>query len=178
MRGVVAQRIVRTIRKPRNKADEAIAPKPGGTGLSGRSALSRRSPMGACHGLRGASCSSSRKASVAATRDLFRGSLGAWAHQTLSGLRCASSAIGAHAVIGERTRIGERAEVGAGTVVGEDCSIDNDCLLHPRVVVYARSAIGPRTIVHSGAVIGADGFGMAEQDGRWLKIPQLGRVVG
>jgi len=89
----------------------------------------------------------------------------------------ASAAIGAHAVIGEHARIGERAEVGAGTVVGEGCSIDDDCLLHPRVVVYARSAIGPRTIVHSGAVIGADGFGMAEQDGRWLKIPQLGRVV-
>jgi UDP-3-O-[3-hydroxymyristoyl] glucosamine N-acyltransferase len=37
--------------------------------------------------------------------------------------------------------------------------------------------LGPRTIVHSGAVIGADGFGMAEQDGRWLKVPQVGRVV-
>src|SRR6266508_5163887 len=48
---------------------------PNGTGLSGRSAVSPRSPMGACHGLRVASCSSSRKASVAATRDLFRGSL-------------------------------------------------------------------------------------------------------
>src|SRR6266403_526472 len=77
MRGVAAQRIVRTIRKPRNKADEAIAPKPGGTGLAGRSALSRRSPMGACHGLRVASRISSRKAAVAATRDLFRGSLSA-----------------------------------------------------------------------------------------------------
>jgi UDP-3-O-[3-hydroxymyristoyl] glucosamine N-acyltransferase len=89
----------------------------------------------------------------------------------------ASAAIGAHAVIGERTHVGERAAVGAGTVIGEDCTVDDDCLLYPRVVVYQRSAIGPRTIVHSGAVIGADGFGMAEQDGRWLKIPQLGRVV-
>jgi UDP-3-O-[3-hydroxymyristoyl] glucosamine N-acyltransferase len=89
----------------------------------------------------------------------------------------ASAAIGAHAVIGERTEVGERAAVGAGTVVGEDCTVGEDCLLYPRVVVYPRSAIGPRTIVHSGAVIGADGFGMAEQDGRWLKIPQLGRVV-
>ena len=88
-----------------------------------------------------------------------------------------SAAIGAHAVIGERTQVGERAAVGAGTVVGEDCTVGDDCLLYPRVVVYPRSAIGPRTIVHSGAVIGADGFGMAEQDGRWLKIPQLGRVV-
>ncbi|MDQ2963381.1 MAG: UDP-3-O-(3-hydroxymyristoyl)glucosamine N-acyltransferase [Pseudomonadota bacterium] len=89
----------------------------------------------------------------------------------------ASAAIGAHAVIGERTHVGERATVGAGTVIGEDCAVGDDCLLYPHVVVYPRSAIGPRTIVHSGAVIGADGFGMAEQDGRWLKIPQLGRVV-
>jgi UDP-3-O-[3-hydroxymyristoyl] glucosamine N-acyltransferase len=89
----------------------------------------------------------------------------------------ASAAIGAHAVIGERTHVGERAAVGAGTVIGEDCTVGDDCLLYPGVVVYTRSAIGPRTIVHSGAVNGADGLGMAEQDGRWLKIPHLGRVV-
>src|SRR5207244_4883012 len=66
------------IRNPRNNADEAIAPKPGGTGPQlaneGRSAVSRRSPMGACHWRRVASCISSQKASVATTRDLFRGS--------------------------------------------------------------------------------------------------------
>jgi UDP-3-O-[3-hydroxymyristoyl] glucosamine N-acyltransferase len=88
-----------------------------------------------------------------------------------------TAAVGAHAVIGERTTIGDRAQVGAGTVVGDDCAVGEDCLLHPRVVMYAGSAIGPRTIIHSGAVIGADGFGMAEQDGRWLKIPQLGRTL-
>ena len=88
-----------------------------------------------------------------------------------------SAAVGAHAVIGERTTIGERASVGAGTVVGEDCSIGNDCLLYPRVVLYARTQIGPRTIVHSGAVIGADGFGMAEHAGRWIKVPQIGRTL-
>src|SRR5438132_3679740 len=74
MLGAAAQRIVHAIRNPRNNADEAIAPKPGGTGLSGRSAVSRRSPMGAYHWRRVASCISSRKASVATTRDLFRGS--------------------------------------------------------------------------------------------------------
>jgi UDP-3-O-[3-hydroxymyristoyl] glucosamine N-acyltransferase len=88
-----------------------------------------------------------------------------------------SAAVGPHAVIGERARIGERCQIGAGTVIGEECSIGDDCLLHPRVVVYPRSVIGARAIVHSGVVIGADGFGMAEQDGRWLKVPQLGRVV-
>jgi UDP-3-O-[3-hydroxymyristoyl] glucosamine N-acyltransferase len=92
--------------------------------------------------------------------------------------RVASTAtVSAHAVIGERAEIGERVQVGAGTVIGEDCTVGDECQLHPRVVLYARSIIGPRTIVHSGAVIGADGFGMAEHEGRWVKIPQLGRVI-
>ncbi len=47
----------------------------------------------------------------------------------------------------------------------------------PRVTIYDGCVIGPRVIIHSGAVIGADGFGMAEEGGRWLKIPQVGRVV-
>jgi UDP-3-O-[3-hydroxymyristoyl] glucosamine N-acyltransferase len=88
-----------------------------------------------------------------------------------------SATIAAHVVIGERATIGERTEVGAGTVIGEDCSVGDDCVLHPRVVLYARTRVGPRAIIHSGAVLGADGFGMAELDGRWLKVPQIGRVL-
>src|SRR5438132_1023184 len=75
MLGAAAKRIVQAIRKPRNNADGAIAAKPEGTGLSGRSAVSRRSPMGIYHWLRVASCISSRQASVATTRGLCRGSL-------------------------------------------------------------------------------------------------------
>jgi UDP-3-O-[3-hydroxymyristoyl] glucosamine N-acyltransferase len=89
----------------------------------------------------------------------------------------ASAAIGPNVVIGERGVVGERASLGGGTVVGDDCSIGNDCVLHPRVVLYARTQIGPRTIIHSGAVIGADGFGMAEHGGRWIKVPQIGRTL-
>jgi UDP-3-O-[3-hydroxymyristoyl] glucosamine N-acyltransferase len=89
----------------------------------------------------------------------------------------ASAVIDAHTVIGALVRIGERTEVGAGTVIGDDASVGDDCVLHARVVIYPRSVIGARTIIHSGAVIGADGFGMAEDDGRWIKVPQLGRVL-
>jgi UDP-3-O-[3-hydroxymyristoyl] glucosamine N-acyltransferase len=89
----------------------------------------------------------------------------------------ATAVIGAHSVIGARARVGERTEVGAGTVIGDDATIGDDCVLHARVVIYPRSAIGARTIIHSGAVIGADGFGMAEHEGRWIKVPQLGRVL-
>jgi UDP-3-O-[3-hydroxymyristoyl] glucosamine N-acyltransferase len=89
----------------------------------------------------------------------------------------AGAAISAHAVIGERTTIGEGTQIGAGTVIGEDCSVGDDCVLHPGVVLYAHTSVGSRTIIHSGAVLGADGFGMAEQEGRWLKVPQIGRTL-
>jgi putative N6-adenine-specific DNA methylase len=75
MRGVAAQRIVRAIRKPRNKADEAIAPKPGWDGAFRAICFVARLANSAYYWLRLASRISSRKAAVAATRDLFRGSL-------------------------------------------------------------------------------------------------------
>ncbi|MEP6996722.1 MAG: UDP-3-O-(3-hydroxymyristoyl)glucosamine N-acyltransferase [Betaproteobacteria bacterium] len=89
----------------------------------------------------------------------------------------ASATIGPCVVIGDRASVGERTRIHAGCAIGEDCSIGDDVVLHPRVVLYARTVIGARTLVHSGAVLGADGFGMAEENGKWLKVPQLGRVV-
>jgi UDP-3-O-[3-hydroxymyristoyl] glucosamine N-acyltransferase len=88
-----------------------------------------------------------------------------------------SAEIGPYAVVGAGAVIGERARVGPACTIGSRATIGDDTLLHATVTIYDRCAIGPRTIVHSGAVIGADGFGMAEDNGRWLKIPQLGRVV-
>ena len=89
----------------------------------------------------------------------------------------ASAMVGPNVVIGHRASIGARAQIHAGCAVGDGCTVADDVTLYPHVVLYANSVLGPRTIVHSGAVIGADGFGMAEQDGRWLKVPQVGRVV-
>jgi UDP-3-O-[3-hydroxymyristoyl] glucosamine N-acyltransferase len=85
--------------------------------------------------------------------------------------------VGAHASIGARARIGRAAIVGIGCVIGADVEVGEGCVLHPNVVVYPRCVLGPRTTVHAGAVIGASGFGMAEEGGRWLRIPQIGRVV-
>src|SRR6185369_17565965 len=88
-----------------------------------------------------------------------------------AGARIAASAIvGPYAVIGKRATIGERSDIGAGCAIGEDVVIGEDALLHARVTIYYGCRIGARAIIHSGAVIGADGFGMAEEDGRWLKI--------
>ena len=89
----------------------------------------------------------------------------------------ATSSIGAYAVVGAHAQVGERAVVGALCVVGEDVAIGDDAVLDAHVTIYARCIVGARTLVHGGAVIGADGFGLADDAGRWRKIPQLGRVV-
>jgi len=100
------------------------------------------------------------------------------AAKVASGANVAKSArIEACAVIEEGAEIGERAWIGAGSYVGAGAAIGTDSRLHPSVVVYAHCRIGARAIVHSGAVIGADGFGFAPEGGEWVKIPQIGRVV-
>jgi UDP-3-O-[3-hydroxymyristoyl] glucosamine N-acyltransferase len=80
------------------------------------------------------------------------------------------------AVLAKSARLGARVSIGAGCVVGEEVQIGDDSCLYPRVVVYARCTLGQRVIVHSGVVIGADGFGIADDHGRWVKIPQIGAV--
>ncbi len=88
-----------------------------------------------------------------------------------------SASVGAGAVIGKRAHIAQRAEIGAGCFIGDDATIGAGTRLHANVTVYHECRIGARCIVHSGAVIGADGFGIAKEDGVWMKIPQIGRVV-
>lgn len=88
-----------------------------------------------------------------------------------------SAFIGAGCVLEKGVRVGARAMIGAGTVIGENCHIEDDCCLHNRVTLYPNVTLQARSIIHSGAVIGADGFGYANENGRWVKIPQLGRVI-
>ncbi len=80
------------------------------------------------------------------------------------------------AVVAKSAKLGARVSIGAGCVVGEEVEIGEDSCLYPRVVIYAKCTLGKRVIVHSGAVIGADGFGIADDNGRWIKIPQVGSV--
>jgi UDP-3-O-[3-hydroxymyristoyl] glucosamine N-acyltransferase len=80
------------------------------------------------------------------------------------------------AVVSKSARLGERVSIGAGCFVGDDVTLGDDSCLYPRVVVYPGSSLGKRVIVHSGTVIGADGFGFADDAGRWVKIPQIGGV--
>lgn len=85
--------------------------------------------------------------------------------------------IGPHVTIGAGARVGARCVIMAGCSIGENTALGEDVLFYPRVVVYHDCVLGKRMIAHSGVVIGADGFGMAQDGERWLKIPQIGRVV-
>jgi UDP-3-O-[3-hydroxymyristoyl] glucosamine N-acyltransferase len=88
-----------------------------------------------------------------------------------------SASIGPFASIGARSTIAAGAVVGAGCAIGEDCVVGEDCDIGPRVTLVRRIRLGKRVLIHPGAVLGADGFGLAMEGGRWLKIPQLGGVV-
>ena len=81
-----------------------------------------------------------------------------------------------HAVIEAGVTIGDDTIIGAGSYVGHETIIGSSCLIYPRVTIRERSRIGSRVIIHSGAVIGADGFGFEMVDGRQQKIQQLGIV--
>jgi len=89
----------------------------------------------------------------------------------------ASASIGPLCVIGARSRIGAGVELGPSCVIGEDCCIGADCRLVARVTLVTRVILGKRVLIHPGAVLGADGFGLAFDQGNWLKVPQLGGVV-
>ena len=85
--------------------------------------------------------------------------------------------IGANAVIGENVVIGSGTYIGPGCVIEADVVIGSHCRFYANVTLIERVEIGMRVLIHSGAVIGADGYGIANDAGRWLKIPQLGNVV-
>lgn len=87
-----------------------------------------------------------------------------------------SASIGPGAVIEAGADIGEAAVIGAGCYIGAGARIGPRCRLYPHVTVYHGCSIGDDTLIHSGAVIGADGFGIAMDEGRWIKVPQIGGV--
>ena len=84
--------------------------------------------------------------------------------------------LGPFVVIDEGTEIGENSTVHAGSVIGRYCRLGRDVVLNPRAVLYDDCVLGDRVIVHANAVIGADGFGFRMQQGRHVKVPQLGWV--
>lgn len=85
--------------------------------------------------------------------------------------------IGPFVSIGARSKIGPGCVVGPNCSIGEDCSLEADCELQARVTLVARVRLGKRVRILPGAVLGAAGFGLAMEAGKWLNVPQLGGVV-
>jgi UDP-3-O-[3-hydroxymyristoyl] glucosamine N-acyltransferase len=93
----------------------------------------------------------------------------------------ASCHIGPFVQIGPGVKLGERVVLLGNTSVARNSSIGSDTLIYPNVSLYSETKLGERCIIHSGAVIGADGFGFAPDfsanGAEWVKIPQTGTVV-
>jgi UDP-3-O-[3-hydroxymyristoyl] glucosamine N-acyltransferase len=81
------------------------------------------------------------------------------------------------AFLGDRVRLGDRVTIMPGCVLGDDVQIGADTLLYPNVTILERCTVGNRVIIHSGTVIGADGFGFVPGPHGHFKIPQLGIAV-
>jgi UDP-3-O-[3-hydroxymyristoyl] glucosamine N-acyltransferase len=86
----------------------------------------------------------------------------------------ATATVGAYAVIGDGTVVGARVRIGAHVVIGRGCVVDADAVIHPQATLYDGVSVGERSIVHSGARLGADGFGYVPEGGGLRKVPQVG----
>ena len=80
-------------------------------------------------------------------------------------------------IIGANSQVGDGCVIGPGCVIGEDCQVGDGSELIARVTLVTRVRLGKRVRIHPGAVLGADGFGLAMDAGRWIKVPQLGGVL-
>src|SRR3954451_5716202 len=87
-----------------------------------------------------------------------------------------SAEIGPHVSIGARAEIGEKCRIGPGSRIGSDSSIGAGSTLQANVVLYSGVRVGRNVILHSGAVLGADGFGFVLTGERYEKFPQIGCV--
>lgn len=88
-----------------------------------------------------------------------------------------SASIGAHCVIGENTVIESGVSIGPGSVIEDNVHIKTDSILLSNITICHGVVIGENAILHPGVVVGSDGFGIANDQGKWFKVPQLGSVV-
>ncbi|HEX4487307.1 MAG TPA: UDP-3-O-(3-hydroxymyristoyl)glucosamine N-acyltransferase [Terriglobales bacterium] len=82
-------------------------------------------------------------------------------------------------VLGDGVQVGSKSDIGANCVVGSNVAIGSDCRIYPNVTIYPGVKIGDRVIVHSGVVLGSDGFGYVrdKETGKYHKFPQVGSLV-
>jgi len=89
----------------------------------------------------------------------------------------ATAHIGPNCVVGARVKIGARSVLLGGNYVGRDACLGEDVCLFPNVVIYRQTVIGHRVAIHSGTVIGSDGYGYIFDEGRHRKVLQVGNVI-
>jgi len=86
--------------------------------------------------------------------------------------------IGSNVAFGKDVVIGDRVTIMPGCYIGDDVEIGDDTIIYPNVTIYHQCKIGSKCIIHSGTVIGSDGYGFAHtKDGKHVKLYQLGNVV-
>lgn len=85
--------------------------------------------------------------------------------------------VGPQAVIEAGAKIGREVSIGPGCVIGTGVEMGDNCQLAANVTLCAGTRLGQRVIIHPGTVIGSDGFGNANDAGKWVKVPQLGGVM-
>lgn len=88
-----------------------------------------------------------------------------------------TACVGPHVTIEAGAVIGAHAVIDAGCFIGRDARIGEGTRLFANACFHAACVIGARGVIHSGAVVGGDGFGFAVEGGKYIKIPQTGRVV-
>lgn len=89
----------------------------------------------------------------------------------------ATAHIGPHCVVGENVTLGARTVLTGGNHVGDACTLGDDTSLMPNVVLYPRTQVGARVTIHAGTVIGSDGYGYVFDQGRHVKVLQVGYVI-
>ncbi|MEG3640213.1 UDP-3-O-(3-hydroxymyristoyl)glucosamine N-acyltransferase [Magnetococcus sp. PR-3] len=95
----------------------------------------------------------------------------------MSGFGANHHGIHPSAVVSSKATVGQRVSIGPHVVVEDDVILDDDVVLHPGVVIHQRCEVGAGTIIHSGTVVGSDGFGYEFVQGQHQRIPHFGNVV-
>ena len=122
-----------------------------------------------------------RRAFAKALRAIFPCEAIEWSAATSADISSSASlgpgvSVGAHAVIGAGAAVGEGTLVGPNAFIGPGAVVGNNCRLHPGSKVYGNARLGDRVVLHAGAVIGSQGFGLVFADDHYELFPQIGGV--
>lgn len=105
-------------------------------------------------------------------------SLGRMLHLCMPQTQAMSASIHPTAIIGKNVTIGDQVTIGPYCVIADNCSIGDSCELKPNVTIYSNTHIGNNCTIHSGTVLGSDGFGYEiDESGNWFKMPHLGGLI-